>query len=259
MISIRVQVVVTQPELLKRFLRGIARSGGVHCLAILALVGAQKLQELRPPRKLPEFVEVVLPPKLQPQASPVAESSGIDAGSGIGALLKTARLSPAASLPSHAEARPALDGIARELDKRARSERLAESGRAGDAARALQGGHFSAQGVQWEASGAGKGGKPLDPTDLEKIRKQLSQRASEFRDCYERALLRDDSLEGTADFSFVVGSGGGLDAARVDFSGKGGNPVIGNLKGCLSEVSRRIHFPGSVAGNTLRYTLKFKS
>lgn len=99
----------------------------------------------------------------------------------------------------------------------------------------------------------------ISPADLAQIQKALAARFSDFRDCYEKALLTDPQMAGLAQLLIPVATGGHASNIKVSLNGRGSSQSVSVLSGCLNGVIKRISFPPKVAGNQIQFTLRVKS
>jgi hypothetical protein len=113
--------------------------------------------------------------------------------------------------------------------------------------------------LQWEASKAGTSNTKKQVESLASITATLSKHHEEFCDCYEHALLVDPQLSGHVDFVFAVEGQGSVASAGIEYRGKGSDSAQSNLRGCLDQVSRKLRFPPSFAGQDLKFGLLLRS
>ncbi len=90
-------------------------------------------------------------------------------------------------------------------------------------------------GGNWDCSGA------VPPAAA---RTQLSERSREFRNCYERRLKVNQTLEGRVDVRMRVGRGGEVTAVAVSGSMRD-NEVLS----CVRGIAQRIRFPAPTGGS----------
>ncbi len=124
---------------------------------------------------------------------------------------------------------------------------------------------MGARALEWESlelnsgsSSEGPAGGALTDADIEKVQKILAAHNSQFRDCYEKALLYDDKLSGVVDLLFSVGNTGAGSKTEAKLNqAKGGGTGAGmnQFRSCLESIGRRLVFPRAIAGNQIKFGL----
>lgn len=89
-------------------------------------------------------------------------------------------------------------------------------------------------GGNWNCSGS------IDPG---RARAALSQSSLQFRNCYERRLKVNNTLEGRVSVQMRVSSTGAVDAVQV-----GGTLRDSQVLSCVRTIARRIRFPAPTGG-----------
>lgn len=102
-------------------------------------------------------------------------------------------------------------------------------------------------------------GKEIAAVDYSQIIKTLSKYQNEFRDCYEKALLIDESLSGHAELTMDLSDSANVSRTGVLFTGAGKTSGQDSLQKCLSHTTSKLKFPKTLAGQQLIFRLLLKS
>lgn len=110
-----------------------------------------------------------------------------------------------------------------------------------------------------EPGGAGEGcrdaGTGPEP-DAGGLRAFVKKRATQLRDCYQRALKRDAAVGGKATFRFTIGTCGELSAVQI--AGKRGK--VDDAAACVAGAMRGWHTPFRPAEPvTVEYPISFSA
>lgn len=98
-----------------------------------------------------------------------------------------------------------------------------------------------------------KGGFSLSAKDQELLLRLFIAKQDAVRDCYERSLLKDESLEVNAGIDALVRSSGRMQARKVALSGNGSRGAKAQLQACVSQVVGTISAPNRLSGIAVTY------
>ena len=99
---------------------------------------------------------------------------------------------------------------------------------------------------------SGRGGR----ADYKKIMKVIDSHSFEFQECYEEALLKDETLAGKVIFLLKM-SGSRVKRAGLDIQA-GGDPSARRIfSRCLFEKSKNLVFPGNTGAVSVKFNLIF--
>lgn len=114
--------------------------------------------------------------------------------------------------------------------------------------------------IDWSKMTAKKNEKSAD------IEKQLNQHLAgyndQFRQCYERSLIKDPSLNAKVEFLLQVGANRNIAKSDIQFSGVGTPSVKEELRDCLRLVTQKIRLPKSseeLSGKQLKFFVVLNS
>lgn len=113
------------------------------------------------------------------------------------------------------------------------------------------------KGMRWGVYGGnGQGISKRDQDELANVFRSLQ---SEFRGCYESALMKDDSLSVTVNYEGVIQDSGRLGQGAYDFSGTSTDEGQNHLTQCLNGVMSKVKVSKSLNGIKIKNQFIFKS
>lgn len=100
-------------------------------------------------------------------------------------------------------------------------------------------------------------------SDIEKeLNQYLARYNDQFRNCYEKSLIKDPSLNAKVEFLLQVGSNRNIAKSEIQFSGVGTPAVKEELRGCLQLVTQKIQLPKNseeLSGKQLKFFVVLNS
>lgn len=97
------------------------------------------------------------------------------------------------------------------------------------------------------------GGKSVNYDGIMKV---IDQHSFQFQECYERALLRDESLSGKVNFLLKLNSSQ-VQKAGLDLQGKGSPASRRELTRCLFQESKKLVFSSNKSNVSIKFNLIF--
>ncbi len=105
--------------------------------------------------------------------------------------------------------------------------------------------------------------KNSDDKNIEKdLNNHLAKYNGRFRNCYEKSLLKDPSLNAKVEFLLRVGANRNISDSEIKFVGVGTPAVKSHLQDCLRKVTRNIRLPKkskALAGKQLKFFVVLNS
>jgi hypothetical protein len=99
----------------------------------------------------------------------------------------------------------------------------------------------------------------LSAEEVEKLRLYFATKWIDIRDCYERALQKDEKLNGYVNLQVIVGAQGKTERTIIDFKGEGNPNAERSLKTCLEGVTGSMSFSEKLNGQTLQVGYRLSS
>lgn len=99
----------------------------------------------------------------------------------------------------------------------------------------------------------------LSAEEIEKLRVTFSTKWVDVRDCYERALQKDEKLNGYVNLQVLVGKPGKSNQTIIDFKGEGDPNSQRSLKSCLTQMTDGMKFFDKLSGQTVQVGYRLTS
>jgi hypothetical protein len=96
----------------------------------------------------------------------------------------------------------------------------------------------------------------------EELTKQIAKYDTQFQGCYEKALLKDSSMNGKIEFLMKVGGQNNISESQVRFEGVGMHAGKSQLEACLHEVAGKIRLADNsreLVGKKIKFYVMLKA
>lgn len=104
----------------------------------------------------------------------------------------------------------------------------------------------------------GTAGSSVSSSDQQRLADLMRSLQDDFRDCYEKALLVDESMAVTLRFESMITPTGKFGAPAYDMSGRSTEESERKLTGCMTGLLTKVQAGKSLAGITVKNQIIFK-